>query len=446
MKHILFHNNENLNFLRSSNKPFGFNSFRLKIKLATTLFVLFFMSSNLTQAASIIDTTMISASGEYQLLISLPDNYDSTESYAMVVALQPCNGTTTKSYLQALQPLSDSLQMIVVAPNLSKTGNWITDSNMDVITTSIDTVLAMFHVDPALVYLTGMSCNGEITLRQGLKKMYPFKGIFTWDPYLTSVNPKVMDLNSDMPVTIAVGTKDDYLAATLNLYDSLKVHGAKVNLVLVEGITHTFSFASFGNEMIHSMYYLLFPHSIAIDYSEGNLPNFEMTNTDPAKELTFTLTGETDHEYTVNALSSNSTLIANPSFNYSEADGKITLSFAPTAGKTGKAVIVLEVQQKNGTTYHQVTFTVKVTKPSTVSVADYESKLEIYPNPVNNHLFVKTDEEIIKVQIIDLTGKIILNTGCTNQSGIDVSTLHEGIYFLKASGKKQYKITEFLVK
>jgi hypothetical protein len=348
--------------------------------------------------------------------------------------------------VKALQPVCDSLKMIVVSPNLSKTGNWIKDNNMDVITTSIDSALAMFSIDPALVYLTGMSCNGEITLRQGLKKMYPFKGIFPWAPYMTSVNPKVMDLNSDMPVTISVGTKDDYLATTLNMYDSLKTHGAEVNLILVEGIGHTFGYANFGNEMIHSLYYLLNPNSISIDYSEGNLSNFEMTNADPTKEMEFKLTGETGQEYVVNSVSSNSALIAKPSVTYSATDGKITLSVTPTAGKTGKAVITLEAHEKNGTAYKMVAFDVKVNKPTTTLISTIASKLEVYPNPASNQLFIQSDEQHLNIQISDISGRVLLTKRFDNQATLDISSLKQGLYFLKATGSKNYKTFEFVVK
>lgn len=447
MKHNPFLKQQNQSQSDSTNKSTCVKSIKSKTQLKLYLILMSLVIALSASAASSSNTKIVSNNVEYDLLISLPDKYDTAQTYSLVLALQPCMSAPTKDYLAALKPLTDSLNMIVISPDLSKTGNWMNDANFGVITTSIDSALSMYSINPESVFLTGMSCNGATTLQQGLKKMYPFKGIFPWDPYLPSVNPKIMDLNSDMPVTISVGTKDDYLNTTLAMYDSLKAHGAQVNLILVEGIAHTYSFANFGNEMIHSIYYLLNPNSVSIEYTEGTLPNLEMTNTDPAKKLEFKINGETGHEYEIKALSSNSSLLANPTVNYTATDGKITLEVTPTAGRSGKAIITLEVHEKGGTAYAMKAINVKVTKPAvTTTVTELKSVFEVYPNPASNRIFVKSEEQSLNVQISDLSGKVILNATCNQQSTIDISTLKKGVYLLNATGNKKYKTREIIVR
>jgi poly(3-hydroxybutyrate) depolymerase len=409
------------------------------------LFVVITLMSLQSNAAEYVDTTLVSNNVKYKLLISLPDDYNSSTQYSLVVGLQPCMSATTKNYLIALKALTDSLKMIVVCPDLSKTDNWITDANKNVITTSIDSALAMFNIDPKSVYLTGMSCNGATTLEQGLKKMYPFKGIFPWAPYISGADPKVMDMNSDMPVTIAVGTSDGVLSPSISLYDSLKNHGGNVNLILVAGIGHTYDFSEFGNTMIKSIYYLNDLNSISINYSEAILPNFEIKDTDPEKELVFHVVNSTGKELKIKTLSSNTNTISNPDITYTPADNTVKLRFAPKVGKAGKVVIILEASETGGTAIEQVTFKIKVNKTTSVSSFVKNSKLEVYPNPASDKLYLKCEEENLSVQISDLNGKVVLKIQSYNNSAIDISRLKEGIYFIKVNNNKYFSNSIFTV-
>lgn len=68
---------------------------------------------------------------------------------------------------------------------------------------------------------------------------------------------------------------------------------------------------------------------------------------------------------------------------------------------------------------------------SPLAVTDYtKDELKLYPNPTSETLnFALKGLENTPVQIIDVTGKIILNTKVSNQSSIDVSGLKTGTYF-----------------
>lgn len=66
-----------------------------------------------------------------------------------------------------------------------------------------------------------------------------------------------------------------------------------------------------------------------------------------------------------------------------------------------------------------------------LAVTDYtKDELKLYPNPTSETLnFAMKGLENTPVQIIDVTGKIILTTKVSNQSSIDVSALKTGTYF-----------------
>ena len=78
---------------------------------------------------------------------------------------------------------------------------------------------------------------------------------------------------------------------------------------------------------------------------------------------------------------------------------------------------------------------------STAGIAeiDFDNNLEIYPNPVVDNLFIKDNSgEVIKVELIDITGKkVIENSG--QQIKIDRTGLAAGVYFLNLQkGQKIY--------
>lgn len=74
---------------------------------------------------------------------------------------------------------------------------------------------------------------------------------------------------------------------------------------------------------------------------------------------------------------------------------------------------------------------------SNLSTNDYNaSSFSLYPNPVQDVLFIKDLNKSVTIKIIDITGKIIIQTDSeTVQNGIDVSKLKSAIYLVTISTK-----------
>ena len=66
----------------------------------------------------------------------------------------------------------------------------------------------------------------------------------------------------------------------------------------------------------------------------------------------------------------------------------------------------------------------------------------VYPNPANAFVRIASDNDIISAEIIDLTGKAIIRT--TNNT-IDVSSLPNGIYMIKANSRNNVKTGRIVV-
>jgi hypothetical protein len=58
--------------------------------------------------------------------------------------------------------------------------------------------------------------------------------------------------------------------------------------------------------------------------------------------------------------------------------------------------------------------------------------LKIYPNPVADILFIESDEHITRLEIIDMTGRLVYREEpATQQLSIDATALYNGIYFVR---------------
>jgi len=80
-----------------------------------------------------------------------------------------------------------------------------------------------------------------------------------------------------------------------------------------------------------------------------------------------------------------------------------------------------------------------------VETLDNKVLISIYPNPASDFVNIKTSNLIKKVEIIDITGKLISTTlGTENNLKISTSNLKNGIYFFVITGEnyiEQRKIT-----
>jgi type IX secretion system substrate protein len=76
-----------------------------------------------------------------------------------------------------------------------------------------------------------------------------------------------------------------------------------------------------------------------------------------------------------------------------------------------------------------------------LSINDYSGlRAVVYPNPVNDELFVVSNTQIKKVRVYSLQGKLILETSSLI---INFSSFHNGLYFVETSnnqGKEIHKI------
>ncbi|AXO79540.1 T9SS C-terminal target domain-containing protein [Olleya aquimaris] len=83
---------------------------------------------------------------------------------------------------------------------------------------------------------------------------------------------------------------------------------------------------------------------------------------------------------------------------------------------------------------------------STLSVDDVSlstNSVRLYPNPVNDKLFIKLDNAIDSITIYNVNGQIIKHTEIFS-NGIDVSGLNAGLYFINIKSDNRENIKKFI--
>ena len=80
---------------------------------------------------------------------------------------------------------------------------------------------------------------------------------------------------------------------------------------------------------------------------------------------------------------------------------------------------------------------------ATSIASNNQLNIRIYPNPAQNYITIEGLDKINSIEIIDITGKIVT---CEANSKIDISTLNEGVYFVKITTEENIHIKKIYKK
>ena len=74
-----------------------------------------------------------------------------------------------------------------------------------------------------------------------------------------------------------------------------------------------------------------------------------------------------------------------------------------------------------------------------------QNQLKIYPNPAKNSINVEV-KNAVSIEIADVLGKIVLSKNTSTDNQIDVSSLEQGVYFVKIINLKNETFVEKFMK
>jgi hypothetical protein len=398
--------------------------------------LLTFIYSISVKASVFVDKTMVYSGTTYDLNYCLPSDFNESNQYPLIVAMHYCGGTA-KEYRNMLKELCDSLQMIVVCPD--NKSQQIPENRLQMLVTAIDSSKIFYPIDETKVYLTGMSCNGEFITRHGLENFYPFKGIFPWDPWITTTNPKTYNFDSKMPIVISVGSDDPNYKTIIAFYDSLKAHQAIVNLQIVPNTGHVL-FPGFSNQMINCIYYL----NGTPDFSFEPINKIEVTNNDSVyidvfvnnpgnKELSYSCTFSTKYQ------------VSKIEIIPGDTKNNFKLKFVPNNTRKGNLILTIKAFDKVNKEMTQVLSYVEVKEAPVSSNLVKQNSFSIYPVPVTDIIHFTCKEQCLSINISDVNGKEMINfENFDIRNGIQIQSLPKGLYYLKANGSITAETIKFL--
>jgi len=139
-------------------------------------------------------------------------------------------------------------------------------------------------------------------------------------------------------------------------------------------------------------------------------------------------------------LSAGTTAIPTVVATKNHANAAITSITYPTSLPGAVSVLVTA---EDGTTK---TYTINVSQQANTSISETgENTLQVYPNPVFNELTISNISSKSTLSIFDINGKMLqTKVATTTSEKIDVSNLHDGIYFVRIANDKTVVTRKFI--
>ena len=149
----------------------------------------------------------------YPLSLLIPQNYDQTKPYALVICLHGA-GFTGDAYLERWKArLTDGY--LLACPSYPS-GAWFTRRAEELVLATIQSVRKRYHVDPDRVFLTGMSNGGIGTWLVGMHHAPLFAGLAPMASGLDGVLMPFLANLRNTPAYIIHGEKDQVMPVDLS--------------------------------------------------------------------------------------------------------------------------------------------------------------------------------------------------------------------------------------
>jgi hypothetical protein len=83
---------------------------------------------------------------------------------------------------------------------------------------------------------------------------------------------------------------------------------------------------------------------------------------------------------------------------------------------------------------------------TSISVEENEISFGIYPNPVDDYLYISTNEAVKEIHIYNMLGMTVYQTAKYNGNSINVSELNNGMYLMKVITENGESVKRFIKK
>lgn len=219
-----------------------------------TIMLIMFSTNVFAQQTGRFDDQVTFMGQQRTLSFYVPSDYNSAESYKLMVSLHGL-GDTGMNYANALFQYWSELdsKMIFVAPDGGDDPNsdfYAPAGDEEIVQSAIDFATQNYNIDPNEIILQGFSLGGRSAFKYGLDNPNKFKGLLLNTPAFQGIKD-VMDIvpyslgynyenAKELAIVICHGTEDiAYLNVDEIMYKKLVGYNSPVVHALVEGLTHS---------------------------------------------------------------------------------------------------------------------------------------------------------------------------------------------------------------
>jgi hypothetical protein len=183
-----------------------------------------------------MDSYLNYSGGKMNTGIFLPDGYNESNTYELLVALPGASDLKlNRSFRDHLIPVSELRNTIILTPDFPIAVSPAYEfSNPGQINEVIAYAQTRFSVNPERIYLMGAACQGQPAMKGTLNGTFSVLGAFSINPEIQSFNPGEWT-GRTKPLAIASSTNDAFYPEVEAFASRLWQDGVKIKLYAFEG-------------------------------------------------------------------------------------------------------------------------------------------------------------------------------------------------------------------
>ncbi len=202
------------------------------------------------------------------LYFYVPTNYDSNQSYPLVVGFRGGPHTNAGQFRDQLTFLSDSIGAIILCPENEDHFNNQEGLVKQLFQYSVDTIMAQYSIDPDRIYLTGLSYGGRhatiVSMDTDNGPIPNLRGVIPFAAGSNShLEPDYVSVNEFAPACICIGLDDssNFINVANTLHSDIQSNGGVSFLNEITGVGHTVVFPTYPDEMMECFNFIEAQHN-----------------------------------------------------------------------------------------------------------------------------------------------------------------------------------------
>lgn len=216
-----------------------------------------------------------------ELAFYVPTDYDVQNSYPLIVGFRGGPHTGPGHLRDQLQPLSDSLNAIIMCPeSVALWQGGQEDLVKPLFQYAVDTTASLYSINMEMIYVTGLSFGGRHTVLVGMDTdsgpIYPgLRGIIPFAAGTNSENVADYGVDTSAPICTCIGSNDaSFYNVSYILHQNATAAGHSTLFNEIPGVGHTMAFPTFIDEMMECFDFIEAQYATGL--TEYNAFDFEV--------------------------------------------------------------------------------------------------------------------------------------------------------------------------